>query len=244
MSKDIDPNAPRIVIVEDDDLLRVALNDYFTQYGFTVIEFSTTFGVVDWIKHQRLRPETRISVIICDIELPDGNGLELVKRLHPFADLGKILISIRAEDKDRIMGLKTGADDYVCKPLNFEELLLRTQNLMKKLVPIEPELKASEYIKFGHCLLHPENRLLLFECKKIQLTEGEQQILLTLIGKRGKVVSRDTLALALGKHYLNISSRSVDMLVGRLRKKLSDNAKMPEQIVTCRGKGYMLVCSD
>ncbi len=233
-----------VVIVEDDNLLRTLIVNYFRRSGFFITEFSNTSGVVDWVKRKMFDPFARLDVIICDVELPAGSGLDLFKKLHAFNQLGKILISIRKEEQDRILGFKVGADDYVCKPLNLEELLLRTQSLLRKLHQDYSSPQEDDYIQFGQCLLHPETRLLIFKAKKTLLTEGEHQILLSLISKQGKTVTREDLASALGKHFLNISSRSVDVLVGRLRKKLQDNAKIPERIVTCRGKGYMLVCSD
>ncbi|WP_448547743.1 response regulator transcription factor [Thalassotalea fusca] len=235
---------PHVVIVEDDQVLLEFLVSYFKQNNFHVSHFSSTIGVIDWVKKQMVDPLARLDVIISDVELPNGSGLEILEKLHGFTGLGKILISVRNEEADRIKGLKLGADDYVCKPLNPEELLLRTQSLIRKLGFTTYNPDRESYIQFGRCLLHPETRLLLFEQRKLLLTEGELQILLSLIGRQGKIVSRDELAMSLGKKAINLSSRSIDVLVGRLRRKLEDSARIPEQIITCRGKGYMLSSSE
>lgn len=240
-----------IVLIEDDEILRGIVEDILVNNGYFVKAFDRVNGVLDWINENLESDEKRVNLIISDIELPDGNGLEIFESLtQPY--LGKILISVRDKPLDRITGLKIGADDYLPKPIDPIELLLRTENVLKNKSMHEKsetdgrkqEETEEEFIPFGEYKLHPENRRLIIGDDQVLLTEREHQILLYMISKRGRVVTREELANALGFNKFNDGKRSIDVQIGRLRKKMEVNPRAPQYIVTKRGRGYFISCGN
>ncbi len=231
-----------IVIVEDDTLLRKSLVNFYQKHGFNTSAFDCAEPVYDFIKQGEQHEFGEVVLIISDIILPGESGLALFDKLADFPALGKILISINSNEQDRIQGLHSGADDYICKPVNSEELLLRTNALLKRL-----NSKYSAYftkISFLGYALDPESRELSTVNQHTILSYYENRLLLTLIGGQGKVCDRLMIANALynNKEDSNdfLSGRAMDVLVGRLRKKFIQLDEKADLILTLRGKGYML----
>ncbi|WP_197475359.1 winged helix-turn-helix domain-containing protein [Grimontia celer] len=142
---------------------------------------------------------------------------------------------------ERISLLRNGVDDVITSDVDCDELAIKTFNLVQRVFCCSSDEGHNFTIRFGKLRVDPENRLIQIGEKTHSLTDGEHQILLHLIGNRGKYTSRKELSKAIGKNHHSNNSRSIDMLIGRLRKKLLDNPKMPEYIVTSRGRGYMLI---
>jgi two-component system phosphate regulon response regulator OmpR len=140
------------------------------------------------------------------------------------------------ESDNRVEGLKTGADDYLSKPFEPEELYLRIKNLTNL---FSKENKTSETISFGKYIYNVNTLQLIKDSKIIYLTEGENQLLIKLINKKNNIVLREELAIS---DYDESELRKVDVQVTRLRQKIEDNPKQPLHLKTIRGKGYKLVC--
>lgn len=232
---------PRILFVEDDPLLVSQITAHFSK------KYPIANDLVGDRVFELLQDAKRLGqpfhIVVTDIMLPKANGLLLTRSLSEQGQCGVILISGKDTETDRIVGLSNGADDYLCKPFNMVELELRIQALWKRIAKnFYSDLDGEEHIKFASFLIHPENRTLTdVSGEETLLTEGELQILLCMIANIGKPVSRSTLAASLNQRDWHPSDRSIDVLVGRLRKKLNDDTDKPRYLVTVRGKGYMLV---
>ena len=172
--------------------------------------------------------------------LISSDGLALAKELNTLTDIGVIMLSSRDSQADRIAGLAQGADDYICKPVDLLELELRMRALCKRLTIVNNDDESEEFIEYADFKLHPDNRTLINGTgEESRLTEAEHKVLICLIANAGKATSREKISEDIGQPDWSPSDRTVDVLIGRLRKKLGDE-KEQKRIVTVRGKGYML----
>tara|TARA_Y100000996_G_C22296103_1_gene550154 strand:+ start:15 stop:695 length:681 start_codon:yes stop_codon:yes gene_type:complete len=221
-----------ILIVDDDKRLRELLKDYLTEKNFEVYlcqDFEEAKGILNFIL---------FDLIILDRMMPSGDGINLVDYSKNISDTPVILLTAMGEDKNRIDGLKTGADDYLSKPFDPEELFLR----IKKLINLYDNFKEeSLQITFGHYVFNTHKMELHKDNKLIYLTEGENNLLLKLIKKRNDIVLREELA---DQEFDETELRKVDVQINRLRQKIEKNPKQPQYIKTIRGKGYKLLCSE
>ncbi|SNT53610.1 two-component system, OmpR family, response regulator [Tardiphaga sp. OK246] len=223
-----------ILIVDDDLETRKLLGRYLTEQGFHVSIASD----------QRTMREALLShdfdLIVLDVLLPDGSGLDICRNLRrDEARTPIILLTALKEDVDRIIGLEIGADDYLGKPFNPRELLARIRAVLRRKMSQDVEIsRVLEYQFFGF-KLQPARRLVLDGLgKPLELTSSEFELLLILVRRPGRLLSRDQL-VELTKRRANDSlDRSIDVLMSRLRKKLGDNEK--NQIIsTVRNGGYL-----
>ncbi len=224
-----------ITIVEDDDLLRRSLVNLFEKQNYRVSEFASADGVYDFIK------QGNTDLIVCDIVLPTSNGFELFEKLAEFPRIGKIFISGKTNIEHRIKGLSLGADDYICKPLDSTELLLRTGALIKRLeIQYQGLNQTASEISFLGLTLNIESRVLSGVNSCIDLGFIEHELLILLIALQGKICDREKIYLTLGDREKYSSGRALDNLINRLRKKLALVGGKRKYIITFRGAGYML----
>ncbi len=230
----------KVLLVEDDSLLVKRILSHFQNSEFEFIVDTTGANALDHVRsRQHGEEKNMIQVAIVDIVLPAKDGLSLAKELSTLTDIGIILLSSRDSQADRIAGLAQGADDYVCKPVDLLELELRVRALAKRLTPYLPQ-DDDDYIEYSDFRLHPENRTLIKpDGEEMRLTEAEHKVLICLIANAGKATSREKVSEEIGQTNWSPTDRTVDVLIGRLRKKLGDE-KEQKRIVTVRGKGYML----
>lgn len=227
-----------VVIIEDDEVLLAMLLNRFNQKGFQTVGFTTGVAGRAHIKElQKIGKD--VDILICDISLPDDNGYAIVESFAQLERLGKIFISNSGDTEHRIDGLLAGADDFMPKPIDPQELMLRVEALIKRL----PRRPVPHQLQFLHFSYNPETRQLFerYSDKPINvLSNNEGQLLLHLISRQGKPVSRRLLATLMDKpEYNHLNSRALDILINRLRKKLHDNDN--DIIVTSRTEGYLLV---
>ena len=221
-----------ILIVDDDKRLRELLKDYLTEKNFEV------YLCQDFQEAKEILNFVLFDLIILDRMMPSGDGIDLVDYSKNISDTPVILLTAMGEDKNRIDGLKTGADDYLSKPFDPEELFLR----IKKLINLYDNFKdKSLQITFGHYVFNTHKMELHKNNKLIYLTEGENNLLLKLIKKRNDIVLREELA---DQEFDETELRKVDVQITRLRQKIENNPKQPQYIKTIRGKGYKLLCSE
>ncbi len=235
--------APRVLIVDDDPLIRELLQAYLSQEGYDV-HCAATAELAE-----ACLATTAVDLVMLDIRLPGKDGLTLTRELRVRSEVGIILITGRNDEVDRIVGLECGADDYVIKPLNPRELVSRAKNLVRRVrhaqTQTPPAAPASQQIKqFADWTLDTDRRRLIDrEGGETLLTHGEYQLLCVFLRNSGHTLSRDQLMDQIRNREWLPNDRSIDVLVGRLRRKLHDDPAEPQLIITIHGAGYLFTAS-
>ncbi len=215
-----------ILIVDDDNRIRELIKEYLEEKNFIVSTANDAEEASEKIKL------VDFEIIVLDIMMPGESGLALTKKLRKNISTPIILLTAKGEVDDRIIGLESGADDYLVKPFSPKELLLRINNILKK----TKEEILEEKIKIGENLLNLKKMMIEKNGKTIKLNETEKKLLEKMIFSKGKTFSREEI----GK-IINISKeRSVDVMITRLRQKLEYDPKNPQYLQTVRGSGYVL----
>ena len=215
-----------ILIVDDDNRIRELIKEYLEENDFIVSTANDAEEASEKIKL------IDFEIIVLDIMMPGESGLALTKKLRKNISTPIILLTAKGEVDDRIIGLESGADDYLVKPFSPKELLLRINNILKK----TKEETLEEKIKIGENLLNLKKMIVEKNGKTIKLNGTEKKLLEKMIFSKGKTFSREEI----GK-IINISKeRSVDVIVTRLRQKLEHDPKNPQYLQTVRGSGYVL----
>ena len=221
-----------ILIVDDDKRLRELLKDYLTEKNIDV------YLCEDFLEAKEVLSFFLFDLIILDRMMPSGDGIDLVKHIKNNANTPVIMLTAMGEQQNKIDGLKTGADDYLSKPFEPEELFLRIKNLLNLYTSLS---NKNIRVTFGEFIFEISSLKLRQNDKTIYLTEGENDMLLKLINKRNDIVLREELA---DQEFDETELRKVDVQVTRLRQKIETNAKQPQFIKTIRGKGYKLICNE
>jgi two-component system torCAD operon response regulator TorR len=233
--------AIHVLLVEDDELLVKRILGHFQNTEFFISVDETGSRALELVQ-QSAKDNNPIRLAIVDVVLPNCDGLQLARELNTLTSAGVIVLSSRDSQADRIAGLAQGADDYICKPVDLLELELRMRAVYKRLASQfqQEEEAEEEYIEYSDFKLHPDNRTLINPVgEESRLTEAEHKVLICLIANAGKATSREKISEEIGQVDWSPNDRTVDVLIGRLRKKLGDE-KEQKRIVTVRGKGYML----
>lgn len=226
---------PQILVVDDDQELCDLLQDFLNRHGYRVV--IANHGR----KMAELLSNTEIDLIVLDIMLPGEDGFELCKKIRTYSNVPIIMLSAMGEETDRIVGLEIGADDYLPKPFNPRELLARIKALLRRTrgdLGGEEKFSASK-VYFAEWVLDINKRCLITkDSMSVPLSVGEYDLLLALLQHTGKTLSREQLLdLTTERDYLPFD-RSIDVQIGRLRKKVEKNPKQPKLILTVRGGGY------
>lgn len=227
-----------ILVVDDDSTSRQILVGYFENEGYLVREAQTAEQAENILKKET------IDLVLLDIRMPGKDGLTLTRELRVNSEIGIILVTMRQDDIDRIVGLECGADDYVTKPFNPREILARAKNLIRRVQQLRTLALAapkSDTIKeFNDWSLNVNlRRLVHLDGEKVQLTDGECQLLATLIRHSGIAMTRDDLMDKIRNREWLPNDRTIDVLIGRLRRKLRDDSTDPHIIITVHGTGYL-----
>jgi two-component system phosphate regulon response regulator OmpR len=221
-----------ILIVDDDKRLRELLKDYLTEKNLEI------YLSEDYEEAKDILSVAIFDLIILDRMMPSGDGIKLIDHIKQFSNTPVIMLTAMGENKDKVDGLKIGADDYLSKPFEPEELFLR----ITKLLYLFENLKNKKVkISFGEFTFDTSNFKLQKNDELIYLTEGENNLLIKLINKKNDIVLREELA---EQEFDETELRKVDVQITRLRHKIEINAKQPQFIKTIRGKGYKLICSE
>tara|TARA_Y100000996_G_C22470097_1_gene621713 strand:+ start:68 stop:748 length:681 start_codon:yes stop_codon:yes gene_type:complete len=221
-----------ILIIDDDKRLRELLEDYLTEKKYKIYLCDDFLSAVDIVEY------FIFDLIIVDRMMPSGDGIDLINIIKEKSDTPVILLTAMGEVENRIEGLKIGADDYVAKPFEPEELFLR----IKKLLDLfKTNKNINKSIIFGEFSFNITTLQLKKKNEVIYLTEGENKLLLKLIDKKNNIVLREELAEI---DYDENELRKVDVQITRLRQKIEENPKQPHYIKTIRGKGYQLICDE
>lgn len=223
-----------ILIVEDEPITREQLVSYFEDEGFRVTSTGSGDEVLPLVN------DTDVILVLLDIKLPGKDGLTLTREIRSQSDMGIILVTSKQEQIDRILGLESGADDYVTKPFDPRELLSRSRNLIRR-VHIQQQQRRKNHIRFfeGWQLDLNKRELTSPEGEAATLSAGEYQLLLAFMEKAGEVMNRDQLMNRIRNREWFPDDRYIDVLVGQLRKKLGERAANAKIIATIHGTGYL-----
>jgi len=215
-----------ILIVDDDDRIRNLLKDYLTENNYIV----STAENADQAK-ERLQ-YLKFEIMILDVMMPGQNGYELTKEIKKQSKIPIILLTAKGEVENRIKGLELGADDYIGKPFEPKELLLRIKNIINKNIKIN--LKSIHYVGSAEVDLNKMTVSLNNNLKKIN--NSEKKVLIEMLTNPGTTYSREEI----GKISGISQERSIDVMITRLRQKIELNPKNPKYLQTIRGTGYVL----
>ena len=228
----------RLLVIDDDTRLRNLLGKFLSEHNFTVLLAKDVAEAIDTINK-----EAAFDLMIVDVMMPGKDdikdGMDFVRYSKNSNPTPILMLTARDEASDRITGLEAGADDYLAKPFEPKELLLRINNILRYNQNSKKEEGANVIYKFGKFGFNPTNSRL---CKidnnietSIYLTESEAKILAILCKNQGNVVKRENLST-----LCTVSDRSIDVQITRLRKKIESNPKQPRYIQTVRNLGYAL----
>ncbi len=219
-------NKNHILIVDDDDRIRNLLKDYLAENNYIV----STAENADQAREKLLY--LKFDILILDVMMPGQNGYDLTKEIKKQIKTPIILLTAKGEVEDRIKGLELGADDYLGKPFEPKELLLRIKNIINKNTKID--LKSKHYVGEAEIDLNKMTVNLNNKFKKIN--NSEKKVLINMLANPGTTFSREEIGKISGINQ----ERSIDVLITRLRQKLERNPKNPKYLQTIRGSGYVL----
>jgi DNA-binding response OmpR family regulator len=228
-------HAPQVLVVDDDLEIRKLLARYLQEQGFRVQLASKCAEVRDRIA------TNQIDLIVLDVMLPDGSGLDLCRDLRAMrSTIPIILLTALKEDVDRIIGLEIGADDYLGKPFNPRELVARIRAVLRRGQDDRSAQSATGRYLFEGFIADPSSRTVTDpEGGEVELTGAEFDLLLTFLDRPGRVLSRDQLLDLTRGRDGDVLDRSIDVLISRLRRKLSDGGAT-QIFKTVRNGGYQL----
>lgn len=227
----MDKNKFHILVVDDDTRLRNLLRRFLQEQNFAVSVAK------DAAEARMFIDEYKFDLLIVDVMMPNESGIEFLTALRKENNVPVIMLTAMGEPDDRISGLEAGADDYLPKPFEPKELVLRIKNILKR-APKNTENKDLP-LNLGLCLYDAvKKELTNKQGDIIHITPVEQMLLNVLSQKPGQIFTREKLAEILGAGQ---SPRSIDVQITRLRKKIEKDSKNPRYLQTIRGKGYMLL---
>jgi len=230
---------PRILIVDDDADIRSLLADYLGEQGWQI---STA---QDGAAMQQVLDTTPIDLIVLDLTLPGSDGLTLCRDLRAHSAIPVIMLTARSAPLDRILGLEMGADDYLCKPFEPRELLVRIRNVLRRSsTPAGEIIGTSSLWHFADWTLDEATRQLQSSTGLVVvLSGGEYRLLKVLLERPNRPLNRDQLLSLTQGRETDPLDRSIDLHISRLRQKLGDDARAPKLIKTLRNEGYLLVAT-
>ncbi|MDP1841506.1 MAG: response regulator [Reyranella sp.] len=231
---DASADKPHILVVDDDTRLRELLKSFLSRNGFRV---STAGHAAE--ARQRLAA-LDFDLIVLDVMMPGETGLDFATQLRRTDSVPILMLTAMGDTKDRIAGLETGVDDYLGKPFEPRELLLRIQNILRRGRPAGagPPTEPQRLVAFGPMQFDVELGELTQVGKRVPLTDAEVALLRAFAGRLGEALSRETLCKMVGSA---VNERAIDVQVTRLRRKIEPDPSFPRYLRTVRGQGYRLV---
>jgi len=215
-----------ILVVDDDDRIRELVKEYLEDNGFVVSTGNSA-------EQAKIRLEYfKFDLIVLDIMMPGQNGFELTSEIKKNSNVPIILLTAKGEVENRILGLELGADDYLGKPFEPKELLLRIKNIIKKVKKID----YNKINKIGEAKIDLSKMLIQLKDKVNKINNTEKKVLIEMLANPGKIYSR----VQIGEISNITQERSVDVMITRLRQKVERNPKNPKYLQTIRGSGYVL----
>ncbi|MGW6448153.1 response regulator transcription factor [Lentzea sp. NPDC055074] len=218
----------RVLVVEDDDRVARGLLTALRHAGYEVHRVATAADAL------RAAPA---DVVLLDLGLPDGDGLDVLRELRHRPGTAVITVTARGEERERVLGLRAGADDYVVKPFGTSELLARIEAVLRRTRTHRAEPEAEGPVQIGPLRILASTRAATLDGEPLSLTRKEFDLLALLAARKGEVVSRDFIVDQVWQAHWEAPSRTLDTHIAALRNKLGGHVK----IETVRGVGYRLV---
>lgn len=220
---------PHILVVDDDDRIRNLVSRYLNEHGFL------SFTAENAQAAKKILEIAAFDALVVDVMMPGQNGRDFTAEIRKRSDMPVLLLTAMGEVEDRLGGLQSGADDYLTKPFDPRELVLRLQAILRR----RPQGRTgSKSYRIGRWVYDPQvPELVADDGETIRLTDAEATLLKVLIRRVNAVFSREELADLCG---VDAGERTIDVQVTRLRKKLEEDSKAPRYLQTVRGKGYLL----
>ncbi len=224
----MEADLPHILVVDDDDRLRELLRKFLSENGFRVTTSSDAADARAKLTH------LAFDLMVLDLMMPGESGLDFAADLRRTSTLPILMLTAMGEPEDRIVGLERGADDYLAKPFEPRELVLRIHNILRR---VPPPAEVPREVRLGEVVFDLARAELSRDGQPIHLTDVETALLAALAERQGVVLSRDELIVHTGAGG---GGRAVDVQVTRLRRKIEPDPKLPRYLQTVRGKGYVL----
>ncbi len=228
-----DPDA-HLLIVDDDERIRGLLQKYLIRHGFLVS------CARDAAHAEHVLRGLQFDLIVLDVMMPGEDGVSLCRRIRESRDVPVLLLTARNEIADRLDGLEAGADDYLAKPFEPRELLLRINSILRRAPPAEPAQLAPKFLSLGELRYDVEKGTMWKGDRRVRLTATESRLMRIFVSSLRQPLSRGKLVDDLGRDGGQAQERAVDVQITRLRRKIEADPRQPRYLQTVRGYGYML----
>ena len=229
----------RVLLVEDEDSITVPLSEALGREGFDASVASTAAQALE------LAREVEPDVVLLDVMLPDGSGFDVCRELRRSSQVPIIMVTARGEEADRVVGLELGADDYVTKPFSAREVVARIRAVLRRTEQAQPARgEADARLRIGELQIDPARRTATLAGKPLELSRKEFDVLTLLAGEAGRVVTRERLLEDVWDTSWFGSTKTLDVHVSALRRKLGDDPTAPTYLHTVRGVGFRLVAPE
>lgn len=223
-----------LLIVDDDERIRELLKKFLMRHGFLVT------AARDAAHARRILSGLDFDLIVLDVMMPGEDGVSLTRALREGMQTPILLLTARGETEARIAGLEAGADDYLAKPFEPKELLLRINAILRRMPEVTPQETAPKLLTLGPIRYDIERGEMWQGEDPVRLTATESQLMKIFAARPGEAISRSKLVEDLGRDKGQAQERAVDVQITRLRRKIEANPKQPRYLQTVRGAGYML----
>jgi DNA-binding response OmpR family regulator len=234
------PLSAHVVALDDDPAIRQLVADYLTQNEIKVSAVSSGRDLAAVMARET------VDLVVLDLRLPGEDGMQIARKLREESSIPILMLTGRAEEADRVMGLELGADDYLTKPFSPRELLARIRALLRRAraqATVADEIAKVRAYRFGHWELNIGLRKLKRSGgESVDLTNGEFSLLTAFLSSPQRILTRDQLLDLSRLHNAEVYDRSIDVQILRLRRKIEVDPSNPRFIVTERGTGYLFAC--
>jgi DNA-binding response OmpR family regulator len=229
----------RILVVEDEDSIAGPFAEALRRAGFEPVVTGTAAGALE------LAESSEPDLVMLDLVLPDGDGRDVCRELRRRSDVPIVMLTARGTEMDKIVGLELGADDYVVKPFSAAEVISRIRAVLRRSGPRENGSRADEQpLRIGEVELDPAARIARFRGEDLELSRKEFDLLAALMRDAGRVVKREDLMSDVWDTNWFGSTKTLDVHIGWLRRKLDDDPADPTYIETVRGVGFRFAAPE
>ena len=228
----------RILVVEDEESISQPFAEALRRAGFEAIVTGTAAGAIE------LTDSEEPDLVMLDLALPDGDGRDVCRELRRRSDVPIVMLTARGTEMDKIVGLELGADDYVVKPFSAAEVISRIRAVLRRSAPRNGDGSTEKAIRVGELELDPAARIARFRGAELELSRKEFDLLAMLMRNAGRVVKREDLMSEVWDANWFGSTKTLDVHVGWLRRKLDDDPADPTYIETVRGVGFRFAAPE